>query len=152
MNKTFNIEFEKYIKDNEFEKLPEYKGIYLFRVTIEEKNTWTSKIVYIGRADGEKGFKQRICDSHSHIDDARKEVQNEISKGNNAFLTIVYSENSKEVTDNIERIESALIFGRLPKFNTEQTKSFNYDDTTINVSGGRKFDLKDKYIIKKRND
>lgn len=150
MEKIFDIEFKKFIRDKEFEKLPEYKGIYLFRVTVEEKDLWRSRIVYIGRADGEKGFKQRINESHLHINDARNEVQKEIEKGNKAFLTIVYSEQSQEITDYIERVESALIIGRSPKFNIEQTKSFNFDRTIINISGDRKFDLQNQYDIKRK--
>lgn len=149
MEKEFEIKFDNYIKDNEFDKLPEYKGIYLFRVTVQTKSGWNCKVIYIGRADGEKGLKGRVNETHEHLEDARKLVKESRQQGNDAFLTISYSDKDTDITNNIERIESALIYGKKPQLNTQQVKSFSYDKTIIKISGKRHFDLDSKYEIER---
>lgn len=150
MEKTFNIAFNNYIRDNEFSKLPKYKGIYLFRVTFEKDKKWYSRVVYIGKADGDDGLKERIDKGHEHLPDARKEVEKEIDKGSNAFLTIAYSDENKENDSYLERIEAALIYKAQPIINDKCKDSFNYDKTIIKVSGERRFNLSDVYIAEKQ--
>jgi hypothetical protein len=141
MEQTFNIVFDNFIRDNEFEKMPKYKGIYLFRLTIDKGDSWDSKVIYIGRADGEDGFAGRVKSDHEHLPDARKIVDEAKKNGKNAFLTIAYSNEDEAVANNIERIESALIFAVQPTLNDKQTDSFNFDKTTLNISGKRYYNL-----------
>ena len=151
MEKTFDIAFNNFIKDNEFSKLPKHKVIYLFRVTIRKEKCWESKVVYIGKADGDDGLSGRVNKDHEHLPDARKEVEKEIAKGNDAFLTIAYSKENKENDSYLERIEAALIFKAQPIINDKCKDSFNYDKTIIKVSGNRRFNLSDAYIAENNN-
>ena len=151
MEKTFEIAFNNCIKDKQFDKLPEYKGIYLFRVTEEKDDEWYSTIVYIGKADGDKGLKGRVNENHEHLTDARKKVNSAKANGKDAFLTICYSDEDEENENYLERIESALIFARKPSINDKGKDSFNYHKTILNISGKRKSDLKKQYIVETTN-
>ena len=151
MEKTFEIAFNNCIRDKQFDKLPEHKGIYLFRITVEKDDKWDSTIVYIGKADGEKGLKGRVNENHEHLSDARKKVNNAKANGSNAFLTICYSDENETNEDYLERIEAALIFARKPSINDKGKDSFAYHKTTLNISGERKYDLKKQYIVEPAN-
>ena len=147
MGKTFEITFNNYIRDNQFDRLPNHKGIYLFRVSIRKNNYLESTIVYIGKANGDEGIKGRVNENHEHLVDARNIVTSEKEKGNNAFLTICYSDSNKKNEDYLERIEAALIFSRKPLINDKGKDSFNYDETILNISGSHMYDLEDHYIV-----
>lgn len=149
MSDTFDISFNKYIKDLEFDKLPEYKGIYLFKVTTIKDNNYHSRIVYIGKADGEKGLKGRVGENHEHIADARKKVEEAKKNDETAFLTIVYSDENSNNEPHLERIEAALIYAKQPSINTQGKDSFNYPETVINISGSWKADFEKTYTVKK---
>ena len=151
MEQTFNIVFDKCIMDNEFEKMPKYKGIYLFRLTIEKENSWDSKVIYIGRADGNDGLSGRVKGDHEHLPGARKLVDEAKKSGKNAFLTIAYSNEDETIANNIERIESALIFAVKPTLNDKQTESFNFDKTILNISGKKHYNLNSQITVSKKN-
>ncbi len=150
MAREYNIAFNKMIKDGEFDQLPNYKGIYMFRVTEIVNNKYYSKVVYIGVAKGEGGLADRINNNHEHINDARKIVNSEKAKGKHVILTISYTDENAEYNDSWERIEAALIFGRKPPINIDGKDSFRNFKTTINISGKRHSDLKTKYIIERK--
>ena len=147
MAKTFEVAFNNFVKDGQFDKLPDYKGIYMFRVTENKGDKWYSTIVYIGKADGDKGLKGRVNENHEHLEDARKKVDYKKSKGIDAFLTISYSDKNDNNVNYLERIEAALIFAKQPSINNQGKDSFNYQKTTLNISGKRKYDLDNQYIV-----
>lgn len=147
MAKVFDVEFNHYIKDGEFEKVPQYKGIYLFRLTEKKNNKLFPTVVYIGVADGDTGLNGRINDKHEHLQEARELVKKEKKKGKDVFLTISYSSKKIENDDYWRRIEAALIYSKKPVLNVSNTFSFNYPKTTIRVSGTRHLDLDSLYIV-----
>ena len=151
MIKTFELSFNKYIKDLEFDKLPEYKGIYLFKVTTIKDGINYSTIIYIGKADGENGLKGRVNENHEHITDARKRVEDAKKNDKTAFLTIAYSDENSENEAYLERIEAALIFSKKPPINTQSKESFSYADTILNISGNRMAGLEKHYSVKNTN-
>lgn len=151
MEKTFDISFNNLIFDNQFDDLPDYDGVYLFRMSKKAGDGLTSQVLYVGKANGENGLKGRVNKNHEHLPDARQiiyKANKSIANDNEKyFLTICYSDKTSYSKTDIERIEDALIFGFEPKINDKCTKSFNHDKTTINVGGNKKQDLKSKYVI-----
>ena len=154
--KQYSLKFENHVLDNGFDQLPAHKGIYLFRVSIPtSKDCIESFIIYIGKADGENGLKGRINDSHEHIDDARKlvnDINSRLLTGDKkCYLTISYSSKTEYTNDDIERIESALIFIKKPILNDKSKYSFNYQKTVIEITGNHKADLDEEYIVEDPN-
>ena len=152
--KEYKIKFDNHIENGKYDVLPEHKGIYLFRVSVPTSdNHIDSFIVYIGKADGEKGLKGRINDGHEHIADAKKLIADINSKlltsDKKCRLTISYSEKADYSNDDIERIEAALIFYKKPILNDKCKFSFTYEKTIVNVSGEHKADLDEKCVAEK---
>ena len=151
MAKTFDITFDNYIYDGEFDEIPSYKGVYLFRITERKNSKLYPKVVYIGVAEGEDGLAGRVNSSHNKLDEARELVKKEQSKGKDCILTISYTNKKEEYDAYWNRIEAGLIYKRKPELNTEYMDSFDYPETTINVSGGHHQDLEQQYAIKKED-
>ena len=147
MTKTFDIVFDNYICDSEFEKMPSYKGVYLFRLTERKDNKLYPRVIYIGVAEGGDGLAGRVNNYHNKLNEARKLVKIEQSKGKDVFLTISYTNKNDEYNLYWNRIKAGLIFGRKPQLNDEYTKNFGYQKTTIIINGARHQDLKKKYTI-----
>jgi len=151
MKQTFNLVFDHCIEDKEFDNLPSYPGIYIFRVTTRNLDkSYNPKIVYIGKADQENGLKGRVNDQHEHLDDARKLVKKAQEAGEKAFLTIAYTDENPDLEKNdwIARVEAALIYAKQPEINTAGRDSFNYDETELNVSGKYHGGLNSFYDVK----
>ena len=149
MAKIFDITFDKYIYDGEFDEIPSYKGIYLFRLSERKNNNLDSTIIYIGVAEGDKGLAGRVNESHNKLEEARKLVKEQQSKGKNVVLTISYTNKKEEYDSFWNRIEAGLIFGRKPRLNDEYKKNFGYLKTTIKVGGTHYQDLMKQYVIDK---
>lgn len=150
MAREYSIAFNNIIYDGDFEKLPNHKGIYMFRVTeVKDDGLYYPKVVYIGVAEGEDGLSGRVNEAHERLDDARNLVEKEKKLGKNTILTIAYTDEASDCNDSWKRIEATLIFCKKPTLNTDGKESFNYYKTTVNVSGSRYRDLKKQYIAEK---
>ena len=149
MKKHFSISFNNAIRDGAFDKLPNHKGIYMFRLTEITNNRWRPEVVYIGVAENDGGLKGRVNEFHEHINDARKLVKKEKDKGRNVILTIAYTDENNQNDDSWKQIEAALIFCKKPVINTDGKESFNYCETTIDISGTYHNDLKEQYTAHK---
>lgn len=152
MAKTFDITFDKFIYDGEFDEMPSYKGVYLFRLTERKDGKLYPTIVYIGVAEGEKGLAGRVNDSHNKLEETRKLVKKEQNNGKDVALTISYTNKKEEYDSYWNRIEAALIIGRQPELNDEYTKNFSFPKTTVNISGTRCCDLKEQYVIETKEN
>lgn len=148
MDQAFEISFNNMIRDKEFEKLPCYAGIYLFRLSHVENDRLYSKVIYIGKAESSEGLAGRVNEQHEHLDDARKLVK---KAGDGYFLTISYTDKNDifDKNDWLLRIEAALIYSVKPELNTDGVTSFTYDDTIINISGSRYNNLEKSYQVNK---
>lgn len=152
MAKTFDVTFDNFIYDGEFDEMPSYKGVYLFRLSERKDKYLNSSIIYIGVAEGDRGLAGRVNESHNKLDEARKLVKEQRNKGKDVVLTISFSNKKEEYDSFWNRIEAGLIFGRKPQLNDEYTKNFGYLKTTINIKGTHYQDLKKQYVIDKEED
>lgn len=143
--KTYDLNFPL-SQVYKFDELPadtNKRGIYVIRETsdVNPKEWYIHKILYIGMSTR---FSGRLTKNHEHIDDSFKEATR-----NGHFITICYAVMSGYSEEDIKRAENALIFSVKPKFNSDNKDYFNYDDTTVNLSGERSTLFKNQYICKK---
>lgn len=146
--KSFSIQFNNYIKDGEFDQLPDRKGIYAMRITTGDGTGWHIKdVIYIGKA--EIGLKNRLNETHEHLKEAR-----ELAKKVGGFLTFAFTDENDDLEDDkkLARIEEALIFDNKPKLNTSSTKSFNHDKTTVYVSGTRRTGINKISVVERTSN
>lgn len=152
MKQTFNLVFDHCINDGEFDELPAYRGIYLFKVTTKgmKPNSFKSRVVYIGKADEKGGLRGRITPQHEHLEDARKLVKKAKETDPSAFLIIAYTNENPDLENYnwLPRAEAALINGRKPEINCASTVSFGYDETELKISGDWSGGLERDYDVK----
>jgi hypothetical protein len=134
--------------DGEFDKLPTYHGIYMFRSCHRKNGDVYPEVIYIGKADQDNGLAGRVNERHEHLADARKYVKD---KGEGYYLSISYTDKNDDIDqyDWIARIEAALIYARQPAINIMSTVNFTYDETELHISGIRHLDLQGYYDVKR---
>ncbi len=123
--KTFNLHFDGSILDENRMNLPTYSGIYLvYRGVLSADRTRLNchDIVYIGKS---LNIRNRIV-SHNK----RNEFLQELQSGEVLFYSY-----AKVGYDDLDRIESALIYYKKPKLNEQEKYTFLYPSTTI-ISDG----------------
>ena len=129
MKQTFSLSFKGYQKK---EELPEKSGIYLVYQLIQ--NPFLSipqrKLVYIGESDNMKTRQEE----HYNNGDYPTNVKLEFS------CAVINNE------DDRKRCEAALIYHKKPEWNKMNTKTFNYDQTTI-CSEGEHYDVPEKFTV-----
>ena len=118
--KTYNLDFSGYNWEN---SLPEAAGIYLtytLTYNAETQKYSINKLKYIGESNNIKARQQE----HLTNGDYPKGV-----KLAYAYALLPGGE------DNRKRCEAAMIFNIKPEWNTANTKSFDYDATTVKSTG-----------------
>lgn len=144
MKQTFAIVIGAGAWDSNPDEMPAEKGIYfVYRCkTMTDKNgklilddkdrpkKFLDKLLYIG----ESGDARERMKDHNRDDDVRT---SDIPKNESLYYTFAEYNGSD---DNRRRIEAALIYKHrkvLPDGvgNTKNTKTFDYDETTIKISG-----------------
>ena len=126
--KTISITFEGYILDDDKEYLPGKSGIYCVYACVENSNNTLSikKLIYIGES---KNIRERL-DDHEHYEAWKRHI----SKGQKLCYTSGLVSNEDR-----ERCEAAMIFKHNPPVNEKSISGFEFDETTINLSGDIKF-------------
>lgn len=144
MKQVFTISIGAGAWNTEPEKMPAKKGIYFVyrcKTKVDEKGRlilnadgtpikFLDKLLYIG----ESADARRRMKDHNRDDDVRT---SDIPKSESLYYTFAEYDGSDE---NRRRIESALIYKHrkiLPEGvgNTKNTKTFDYDETTIKITG-----------------
>lgn len=123
--KTFNLHFEGSILDKYRYTLPTYSGVYLvYRGTLSSdgKSLHCNEIMYIGQSDN---IRQRLF-SHNK----RAEFLQRLEEGEALFYSW-----AKVGLNDLDRVESTLIFHRKPPLNDQGKDVFLYPSTTIHSSG-----------------
>ncbi|MBU0677817.1 MAG: GIY-YIG nuclease family protein [Verrucomicrobia bacterium] len=123
--RTINITFDGYWRDNSKGGIPAASGVYCVyecRHNAADKTVNLLKLIYIGEADDVCG---RIA-KHEKYDDWLSHV----SAGNE----LCFSFGGVDATMR-DRAEAALIFKHEPLENTEYVDSFPFDRTTMVLSG-----------------
>ena len=123
--KTINIEFAGYWRDEIKGSLPAKSGVYcVYECTrnVMEKNITIHKQIYIGESEN---VKNRVANHEKHEDWLKH-----VKKGNE----LCFSFGGVGATDRA-RAEAAMIFKHKPPENNEYVDSFPYDRTTISLSG-----------------
>jgi len=129
--KTIELSFDGYYSENESEfhlintTKHHCSGVYAVFVAKQTEsgkyNIWEP--IYIGKADD---VYERLIKDHHHYED----WINELKYGDKLYFTI-----ADVKSDDIDRVEAALIHRIKPKFNIQSTVSFDHDKTTIKSSG-----------------
>ena len=123
--KTFNLHFEGSILDKYRYTLPTYSGVYLvYRGTLsaDGKSLHCNEIMYIGQSDN---IRQRLF-SHNK----RTEFLQRLEEGEALFYSW-----AKVGLNDLDRVESTLIFHVKPELNDLGKEKFLYPSTTIHSSG-----------------
>lgn len=123
--RTYDLDFQGYFLVPSFKKLPEDSGIYIFyrcKYNKQENKVELIEILYIGQAED---IKDRINrhDKYPDFDDYLKPGEE---------LCLSYAKLS---TNDLDRVENALVYTQKPPFNELLKDHFNYNDTTLNVKG-----------------
>lgn len=122
----YNLTFEGSILDKDRRYLPTYSGIYLVYVgslSEDRKHLICRDIIYIGKAID---IRQRLV-----VHERRIDFLAELQEGEELFYSY-----AKVEKDDLDRVESALIYDQQPKLNTEDKFCFPYPATEI-VSEGQ---------------
>lgn len=144
MRQTFTISIGSGAWNTNPEKMPAKKGIYFVyrcktkvgedgKLVLDENGNpikFLDRLLYIG----ESGDVRKRMKEHNRDDDVRT---NDIPKNESLYYTFAEYDGSDE---NRRRIESALIYKHrkiLPDGvgNTKNTKTFDYDETAITITG-----------------
>ena len=122
MEEEFELNFKGYWNEAEQEEIPAEAGIYCVYLV---QNDFIKKdsLIYIGEAED---VRHRIK-NHEKSKDWRSLCDE------NKYLAFTFS--SEEVENRGKRPEAALIFEHQPTTNDQNKKSFDYEDTTINIIG-----------------
>lgn len=118
--KTYNLNFTGYNWEND---LPEEAGIYLtytVKYNEETKGYNIDELKYIGESNNIKSRQTQ----HFTDGDYPKDVKL-------AYAYVLLSGGE----DNRKRCEAAMIYHVKPDWNTANTKSFDYDTTTVKSTG-----------------
>ncbi len=125
MEGTYNLQFQGSLSDDRRAFLPTYSGVYLvYRGIWSEKDKlfYCHEIIYIGKADN---IRQR------HVSHERR----------NDFLAackpgeIIFYSYAKVSTNDLDRVESALIYHTKPVLNNNEKDDFSYEKTHV-ISDG----------------
>lgn len=125
VEKTFNIEFDGYWREQNIGGVPEESGVYcVYECTYNssEKTVTIRRLIYIGEADN---VRNRIT-NHEKKNDWMRYVRS----GNVLCFSF-----APVLTADRSRVEAALIFKHKPPVNEEYKNSFPFDRTTISISG-----------------
>ena len=125
--KTIRLKIEGYYSKEQIDDMPVYNGLYLVYTAapVSDKEVILKKLIYIGKTEEEEGISGRLS-YHEKMEDFEEEANvNEIIVFNCAPVE----------KDNIKRVEDALIYSQQPVLNDKSTKSFNFLDTELIVSG-----------------
>lgn len=123
--RTFNLNFEGSYLDDKRYYMPEYAGVYLvYRGTLTDdgKALICKELIYIGQATN---IRSRL-ENHDRREDFLQRADNDEE--------IFYS-CAKCNTNDLDRIENALIYHVQPPLNRNGVFSFPYPDTRIISSG-----------------
>ncbi len=150
MKQTFTISIGPGAWNTSPEEMPEKKGIYFVyrcKTSVDDNGKIIldrngkpkkrlDKLLYIG----ESGDVRKRMKDHNRDDDVRT---NDIPKTESLYYTFAEYDGSDE---NRRRIESALIYEHrkiLPDGvgNSKNTKTFDYDETTIKITGNYAYRL-----------
>lgn len=134
--KTINIEFDGYWRDENKGSVPEKSGVYcVYECThnMQEKNISIHKLIYVGESDN---VNDRIA-NHEKYEDWLKHVR----QGNE----LCFSFGGIGSTDR-DKAEAAIIFKHKPPENDEYTDSFPFDKTTMSLSGKTSL-LKKSFVV-----
>lgn len=126
--KTFEVEFDGYWREQDIEGIPNGSGAYcVYECTYNKDKDAVSihKLIYIGEA---ADVRDRI-QNHEKWHDWKKHVREDNE------LCFSYGHVESEYR---ERVEAALVFRHKPPENTEYTDTFPFDKTTIILSGKTK--------------
>lgn len=125
--RKFYLNFEGFWEKLGIVNMSEDNGIYfVYRATITPDNEVDLKeLVYIGKSDQEGGIRARLS-THEKMPDFEKQAR----RGE----VIVFS-CAPTSTLALARVENALIYTQKPILNDKGTKSFNYPDTEVILSG-----------------
>lgn len=135
--KLFELEFKGYYGENHLGKFPNKAGVYCIYAGhyVEDKKLHLDELLYIGQAES---LKDRLTEKHDHLKKCQKRLKN------NQELLFSYA---SVPSDDLDRVEAALIFYHQPPVNEKCTESFNYSDTHITTSDNNKF-LDTDFIVK----
>ena len=123
--KTYRLNFEGSILDNQRLNLPTYSGIYLvYRGYLAENRTKVhcNEIIYIGQAID---IKKRLLDHEKRSLFLHHLQENEV---------LFYSY-AKVAEEDLDRVENALVFKNQPELNDKLKDAFLYPQTQIISTG-----------------
>lgn len=123
--KTYDLDFKGGVFQPDFKELPEDSGIYIFyrcKYNEQENVFELIEILYIGQA---VDIKDRI---NRH--DKKPDLNGSLKSGEE--LCLFYA---KIGTNDLDRVENALVYTQKPPLNEVLKDHFNYNDTTLNVRG-----------------
>lgn len=123
--KTINIKFDGYWRDENKGGIPEQSGVYcVYECThnVQEKNVSIHKLIYVGES---ANVNDRVA-NHEKYKDWLKYVR----RGNE----LCFSFGGVGTTDR-DRAEAAIIFKHKPPENEEYVDYFPFDRTTMSLSG-----------------
>lgn len=135
--KTISIDFDGYWTDDIKDLVPSNSGIYCVYTCIEKENGKLSikHLIYIGESGN---VKDRLA-NHEHYEDWKTYIEKE--------QVLCYSVGLVSSVDR-ERCEAAMIFKHNPPVNEQSTSGFDFDDTTIELSGKIRF-LTEKFTVQR---
>ena len=123
--KTINIKFDGYWRDENKGGIPEQSGVYcVYECThnVQEKTVSIHKLIYVGES---ANVNDRVA-NHGKYEDWLKHVR----RGNE----LCFSFGGVGSIDR-DRAEAAIIFKHKPPENDEYVNSFPFDETTMSLSG-----------------
>ncbi|MFA5283382.1 MAG: hypothetical protein WC366_02565 [Bacilli bacterium] len=142
MKQEYYLKFNDYVENPK--NLPSVSGIYLIRKTKRKNDgTLSVELLYVGKAEN---LNDRFSDPNKHEGYVKAQKLCSNSK-DNSYVSISYAECPK---NSLDRVEACLIYTSKPKLNTFNTKTFDYDATTVYVGGIRKSSLDNINVAQKK--
>ncbi|MFM5842329.1 GIY-YIG nuclease family protein [Aeromonas sanarellii] len=140
MAKTVSIEFKGYYREANKSSVPSQSGIYcVYRCVPTDTGLAINKLLYIGES---QDVNARLA-NHEKLEGWERHLRH------NRDEILCYSFGAVPPNDRV-RCESALINRHQPPENIEYTGDFNYQETTIILTGRTKF-LDSEFTVKPVN-